>query len=189
MKLVKVEILPAHDGEVVTATITEETKRGGSWEEGSKNTVLSGTPQASRSMMLDDDDRVIIEGKVEAEVVLDNDQRAAKKEFRGEKRKEEEKKDKEQQEKFEKMNKEAKERLEKEKPEEAKLREEQEKARDEKIMGKQEQKSEDDKEEKKKSQKDTEAPSTGGGRDAGLRHGIPVDSKEVADPGSTTKKK
>ncbi len=167
MKVVKVEILPARDGEVVTAVITEETKKGGSWKEGSKNTVQSGTREASRSILLDDDDRVIIEGKVEAETVLDLEQRAAKQVFRGEKREVQEKKDKEQAEKFEKMNKEEKERLEKEKPQEAKLRAEQEKARDEKIMGKQEK----------------EEPQN----DKGLRHKTPADSETVKDEASTTK--
>src|SRR4029077_14457218 len=169
MKVVNIEILPAKDGEVVTAVITEETQQGGSWKEGSKNTVYSGTPEAKRSILLDDDDRVVIEGKVEAETVFDRDQGSARQVFRGERAKEQEKKDKEHQERFEKMEKDEKERLEKEKPQEAKLREEQAKARDEKIMGKQ---SDDKKNDKAKGRPDYEDPQD----DKGLRHELPADS-------------
>jgi hypothetical protein len=181
MKIVNIEVLPAKDGEVVTAIITEETQKSGSWKEGSKSTVQSGTPEAKRTVLLDDDDRVIIEGRVEAMVTLDKEQSAAKRVFVGEKAEEQKKWDKSQEEKFEKMNKDEKERLEKEKPQEAKLRAEQEKARDEAIMG------------KKEPQDVTEHVTYHGGpqSDAGLRTDTPADSKTVKNEtsGSTTKPK
>jgi hypothetical protein len=195
MKVVNIEILPAKDGEVVTAVITEETQKGGSWKEGTKTTVQSGTPEAKRSLLLDEDDRVIIEGRVEAEVIYDPVQGSASRVYRGEKAKEEEKKDKEQKEKFEKMEKEEKERLEKEKPQEAKLREEQQKARDEKIMGKQ---PEDAESRPNKPTEDRRGGAAEGrvdyreneaDRDAGLRTETPTDSRTVKNEasGSTTK--
>ena len=164
--------------------ITEETKTGGSWKEGTKTTVYSGTPEASRSILLDDDDRVIIEGKVEAEVVVNPTQMSASRIYYGEKAEEMKKKDEEQNKKLEALLKEEKDRLEKEKPEEAKLREEQAKARDEKIMGKQE-KPEDKNEPKAKGRADYNSPQD----DSGLRHETPADSKTVKDETSTTKPK
>jgi hypothetical protein len=186
MKVVNIEILPAKDGEVVTAVITEETQQGGSWKEGSKNTVYSGTPEAKRTILLDDDDRVIIEGKVEAEVVYDAVQGSATRVYRGEKAEEQKKKDQEQKEKFEKMEKEEQERLEKEKPQEAKLRAEQQKARDEAIMGKQPE-AQDKTESKAQGRPDYNTESED--HDSGLRTETPADSKTVKNEasGSTTK--
>src|SRR4249919_2967243 len=167
MKVVNVEILPAKDGEVVTAVITEETQKGGSWKEGSKTTVKSGTPEAKRTILLDEDDRIIIEGRVEAEVVYDPTQMSAKMVYRGEKAEEMKKKDEEEKKKFEKMEKEEKERLEKEKPQEMKLREEQQKARDEAIMGKQDKTEDENKDAKAKGRPDYAMASED--HDAGLR--------------------
>lgn len=204
MKVVKVEVLPAKDNEVVSAVIIEETNKGGTWKETAKNTVQTGTAEARRTMLLDEDDRVIIEGKVEGEVVYDHDQKSAKTVYRGERAKAEEEKDKKSQERFNKMNKEHKEHLEREKPQEAKLREEQAKERDEKIMGKQDDKNkEKDKPQKASGRADydevegdaaqhkseSKTGEMSGDKDSGLRTDIPADSKTVKDEGSTTKKK
>jgi hypothetical protein len=203
MKVVKVEVLPAKDNEVVSAVIIEETNKGGTWKETAKNTVQTGTAEARRTILLDEDDRVIIEGKVEGEVIYDHDQKSAKTVYRGERAKAEEEKDKKSQERFDKMNKEHKEQLEREKPQEAKLREEQAKERDEKIMGKQDDKNKEQQDKSKKAsgrpdydesdaaqhKSESKTGEMSGDKEAGLRTDIPADSKSVKDEGSTTKKK
>jgi hypothetical protein len=205
MKVVKVEVLPAKDNEVVSAVIIEETNKGGTWKETAKNTVQTGTAEARRTILLDEDDRVIIEGKVEGEVIYDHDQKSAKTVYRGERAKAEEEKDKKSQERFDKMNKEHKEQLEREKPKEAKLREEQAKERDEKIMGKHDKNKEQEKSQKASGRADydeaegdpaqhkseSKTGEMSGDKEAGLRTDVPADSKTIKDEhqGSTTKKK
>ena len=179
MKTVRVEVLPAHEGDVVTAVVRVE----GGKAEGFENTVESGTPQASQTI------------KVQDEVQLDADQRAAHKRPIGEKAEEQKKKTEERQKRVDEEAKKEEERLEREMPEEAKLRKAQEKERDEKIQGRQDVKqheapikadrgTQDPSDESRMPPRQTEAP---GGRDAGLRHETPADSKSVQDHASTTK--
>jgi hypothetical protein len=138
MKVVKVEILPAKDGEVVTAIIKEEEEKGGNWKETSKTTVKSGTPEAVRSILLDDNERITIEGKVDNEVVIDKDQMAAREEPRSDEAKEKKQKaDQHQAKRFEEFpeQKEAKEKREK--------AEREQKKRDETAKGSEEKGSEE----------------------------------------------
>jgi hypothetical protein len=176
MKVVKVEILPMNAGEVVTGTIKVE----GGKSEGYENSVESGTPQASQTLILNDDQRVVIEGKVEDEVQFDLDQRAAKKVPLGEKAEEQKKKDKEQDERSEKMQKDEEQRLEKEMPEEAKLRASQQKAQNEKVMGKQDEKKHPG-EGDPNYRPDFLPPQNMAKSNEGLRHETPADSKTVKE--------
>ena len=172
MKVVKVEILPMNAGEIVTATIKVE----GGKAEGYESSVESGTPQASQTIILQEDQRVVIDGKVEDEMQYDLEQRAAKKVPLGEKAEAQQKKAEGEKEKFDKMQKEEAERLEKEMPEEMKLRAAQEKARDEKIMGKQDMKAH---EAPVKADRGTQNPST-------MTLGMPLESnsKPTKEEGS-----
>jgi hypothetical protein len=165
MKVVKVEILPAKDGDVVTAVVIEETKKGGAWKEGSKEVVFSGTPAAVRTILMDDEDRLIIEGKVEAKVVYDPVQMATAYEPVSEDAKERKKKHEEEQKKryeeFKKLDE-----KEVEQTEEEKERARQIKEHNERIGG-----------------KASEAPGMYGSedRERGLRTELPADSKTVKE--------
>jgi hypothetical protein len=79
MKVVKVEILPARDGEVVTAVVLTQTRKGttGPWEDGDKHAVKSGTAEASRSVLLEDNERLVIEGRALTQTVVDPVQSSA----------------------------------------------------------------------------------------------------------------
>jgi len=77
MKLVKIEILPARDSDVVRCLIRQQRRKGGTWEEIERHIVSSGTPEASRVMLLEDDERVIVEGGAMRKTIIDHEQMAA----------------------------------------------------------------------------------------------------------------
>lgn len=77
MKIVKVEVLPIRDGETVSATIIQEQKKGEAWNRVKAWDVESGTPDASRRVMLDDNERLVIEGRSSTVTVFDQAQNAA----------------------------------------------------------------------------------------------------------------
>lgn len=77
MYVTTIEVLPIRDGERVSATVSIEDRRGGSWSRSETRTVLSGEPEASRRIVLRDDQRLVIEGKSDTEVRFDPVQKAA----------------------------------------------------------------------------------------------------------------
>lgn len=191
MKVVKVEILPAKDDEVVTATIIEQTNKDGNWMETANYSAQSGTVEARRTILLDEDDRVIIEGKVEHMTVYDPGQMSAKKVPLGAKAEEAAKYDEEQKKKHDEMVQKEKDDLEEKKPEELKLREAQAKTRDEAIMGKPKEAQPTDARtsslDATRSTAHSPQQTFGQDKDSGLRTDTPKDSKSVKDEGSGTK--
>jgi hypothetical protein len=78
MKLVSIEVRAAVDGEVVISTIIEQRSDGNAWREVDRQIVRSDDPLgATRKVMLEDNERVIVDGRREVEVVLDREQGAA----------------------------------------------------------------------------------------------------------------
>lgn len=63
MKVVLVEILSTNDNEKVDATIIVEQKRGEGVRRINAWDVTSGFPEAKRRILLEDDERVVIEGR------------------------------------------------------------------------------------------------------------------------------
>lgn len=77
MKRIRVELLPAKDGDLVTGTFTVEGKKGGSWSRIEYFEVKSGTVGAHRELLLGDDERIIIEGSQSQVLFFDKEQNAA----------------------------------------------------------------------------------------------------------------
>lgn len=77
MKVVEVKVVSIRDGEVVSATIIQEQKRNDYWTRVKAWDVMSGTPEASRRVLLEDDERLVIEGRASTHVVYDQEQKAA----------------------------------------------------------------------------------------------------------------
>lgn len=77
MKVIKLTISAASDGEVVSGSLTTQRKRGDTWIVEDVITVISGQPGAERTMVLDDTQRLLIEGTSNTEVVYDKEQSAA----------------------------------------------------------------------------------------------------------------
>lgn len=77
MKVVKLGITAANEGEVVSGTITIQRKRNDSWSVEDVITVISGQPGADRTMVLDDTQRLVIEGTSNMQTVYDRGQNAA----------------------------------------------------------------------------------------------------------------
>lgn len=78
MKIVNVEVLPLRPQEQVGATIIVEKRRGDTWTRSKAFDVTSGTPEANRRILLDDDERVVIEGAAKTIMQYDPVQNAAK---------------------------------------------------------------------------------------------------------------
>lgn len=77
MKIVTVEVLPVRDGETVSATIIQEQRRSETWNRVKAWDVMSGTPEAKRRIMLEDNERVVVEGRADTTLVYDPEQKAA----------------------------------------------------------------------------------------------------------------
>lgn len=77
MKVVEVTLRSSRDDEDVDGTIMLETKRGDTWNREQAFDVTSGTDAAHRTFLLEDDQRVVVEGRPREAIVLDRDQRAA----------------------------------------------------------------------------------------------------------------
>jgi hypothetical protein len=86
MKLVRIEVLPARDNEIVVATIIEQRREGGAWREIRRQKVRSDEVARERTMLLEDNERVIFEepnervivdGLAQVETVIVPEERAA----------------------------------------------------------------------------------------------------------------
>lgn len=78
MKLIKLEVRSIRDSESVVANLTIEKQKGETWNRARVDTVTSGTPEATREIVLGDDERLIIEGRVDQIVEYDREQGSAK---------------------------------------------------------------------------------------------------------------
>jgi hypothetical protein len=74
MKMIKVELLPARDGDVVKGVLREQKRIGQGWVEVQRYEL---GPGAARVVLLEDDERIIIEGKASTKVIVDPIQGAA----------------------------------------------------------------------------------------------------------------
>lgn len=77
MKTIHISIRAANDGEVVNGSLTIQRKRGDGWTVDEVITVVSGMPGDTRTLLLGNDQRLVIEGESNTEVVYDRDQAAA----------------------------------------------------------------------------------------------------------------
>lgn len=77
MYSVKIELGSVRDGEKASASVAIEERRGSGWTRSEVRTILSGEPEAKRSLVLRNDQRVVIEGKSDVEVRFDPVQNAA----------------------------------------------------------------------------------------------------------------
>jgi hypothetical protein len=72
MKLIRVEVLPARDNDVVSAVIIEQRCDGGVWREVARHDEVVG----SRTLLLEDNERIIVDGQTQVELVVDKEQNA-----------------------------------------------------------------------------------------------------------------
>ena len=77
MKVVKVSVKAAREGEVISGPFVVQRKKGDSWTVEENFVYSSDTPDGERSFTLSDDQRLIIEGKASHQVVYDAAQAAA----------------------------------------------------------------------------------------------------------------
>lgn len=77
MKVVNIEICGVNDGDRVSATVIQERKRGDNWNRLKSWDVTSGMPEAKRKILLEDDERLVIEGREVEKIVFDKNQNAA----------------------------------------------------------------------------------------------------------------
>lgn len=77
MKLIKIAVYEATDGEVVSGALTIQRKRGDTWVVESSTTFVSGTPEAERVLLLEDSQRVVVEASSNKKLVYDRPQAAA----------------------------------------------------------------------------------------------------------------
>ena len=77
MKVIKLSVLAASDDEVVSGTLSIQRKRGDSWTVEEVITVVSGKPGSERTLLLDDTQRLVVEGTSNVELVFDRAQAAA----------------------------------------------------------------------------------------------------------------
>lgn len=77
MKLIKISIFEATDGEVVSGTITKQRKRGDAWivEDIASYVTSDGV---ERVLLLEDDQRIVVDGTSNRQIVYDHAQAAAR---------------------------------------------------------------------------------------------------------------
>jgi len=68
MKLVKLEVLPAQDGQTVKAVVKEQKRVGDKWQNTKQEPLVPGV---SRVIMLEDDERVVVEGAAARKLIID----------------------------------------------------------------------------------------------------------------------
>lgn len=78
MQIVKVEVLPIREGESVVANLIVEGRKGETWNRVKVITVTSGTPESQRQIVLQDGERLVVEGESKKVVVYDREQNMAK---------------------------------------------------------------------------------------------------------------
>lgn len=77
MKAIVVEVHAIRDGERVSASVIVERRRSDHWVREKVTDVMSGMPDSKRRILLEDDQRVVIEGRSNVEYVFDKEQNAS----------------------------------------------------------------------------------------------------------------
>lgn len=77
MHTIKLSLHPIRDGEVVSATILKQRKRNDYWVNEEVIAFNSNEPGAERQVLLEDNQRIVVEGSSNVAVVYDKEQRAA----------------------------------------------------------------------------------------------------------------
>lgn len=78
MKAIEVVIHSVGTGEEVVANLIVEQQKGEIWNRSKVITVVSGSPEASRRLLLEDNERLVIDGTTSKKVVYDREQNMAK---------------------------------------------------------------------------------------------------------------
>lgn len=78
MKSIKISIAPIRDGEVVSGVYMKQRFRNGTWLNEESITVVSDQPGNERTLLLDNDQRLVIEGKSNKKMIYDKDQATAR---------------------------------------------------------------------------------------------------------------
>lgn len=76
MKVIKIEINSINETEEVVANLFLEQRKGETWNRSKVITVVSGQGENSRQLILNDDERLVVEGKTSRKVVFDAGQNA-----------------------------------------------------------------------------------------------------------------
>jgi hypothetical protein len=76
MKIVRIEVLPASDGDVVAALVVLQKQSGSAWTEVERHVVLSSEHRGARQLLLEEDERVVVDGRTQVELVMDKEQNA-----------------------------------------------------------------------------------------------------------------
>lgn len=71
MKTVRILIQAVRTGERVSSVVRIERRRGNAWTQEREYTAMSGDKSADRTLLLQDDQRLIIEGQAAVEMVMD----------------------------------------------------------------------------------------------------------------------
>lgn len=77
MKKLDIAISAANDDEEVTATLIVEEQRNGSWRNLRSTTVVTGSPDAKQTLVLTNNQRLVIEGHTSSKIMMDKQQNAA----------------------------------------------------------------------------------------------------------------
>lgn len=77
MKMIKIGFFAVHDGEIVSGTITKLRKRGDTWVVDETIAVMSDEPGAQREILLEDNQRLVIDATSNTKIVMDKEQNAA----------------------------------------------------------------------------------------------------------------
>lgn len=78
MKVLQITVNSIREGEEVVANLMVEQKKGETWNRTKVVTVTSGTPEATRQLVLEDNERLVIEGDTKKKVVYDREQNMSK---------------------------------------------------------------------------------------------------------------
>lgn len=77
MFTVKVLVTPVRDGDKASGSVHVDRKKGDSWARENSMNFVSGDPSAERTILVENDQRLIIEGSSNTEIVYDRAQGAA----------------------------------------------------------------------------------------------------------------
>ena len=77
MKSIKLKIDAVRDNEEVSGTLSKQRFRHGTWTNEETITVISGQPGSERTILLDDDQRLVIEGYSNVKMVYNREQMVA----------------------------------------------------------------------------------------------------------------
>ena len=77
MLTIQIKLSPIRDGEKASGSIVTDRKKGDIWSRETSVDFVSGEPSADRTILLEDDQRLIIEGSSNMEIVYDREQNMA----------------------------------------------------------------------------------------------------------------